>query len=539
MKRLDMETSEPASRTAAGAAAGLLILPCSRDNRLMSWTVSIPAIALSSASPAEVDTELLAVPVFEGDPDESDLRAFDAATGGLLMRARESGELQGKLYEMLVTPAGNGWRAVRVAFIGAGKRASFDTDKLRRVAAAAALNARQRRVQRFAWAHRGDLPLGAAVQATTEGIVLSAFSGDRYKTADRGAPPFEDVLIVVPVGTEQPSRLEGAIERGRVLGESSNVARELSNEPSNVLTPAVFAERAKEICSAAGLGVDILGEREIADLGMGLLLGVARGSDEPPRVIVMRHSPPDAPRSPVLGLVGKGITFDTGGISIKPADGMERMKDDMAGGAAVVCAMRALAILRAPIHVIGVVPATENMPSGRAVKPGDVLTSASGKTVEVINTDAEGRLILGDALWYAQKLGATHLVDVATLTGAAVVALGKVTAAIFGQPDDWVQRVRETAMAAGDRCWPMPLYDEYAEQLKSDIADIMNTGGRPAGACTAAMFLKEFVGTTPWAHLDVAGVAWLDESKPWMAKGASGVAVRALAELAFTSDTWT
>jgi leucyl aminopeptidase len=323
-----------------------------------------------------------------------------------------------------------------------------------------------------------------------------------------------------------------------VLGECSNLARELSNEPSNVLTPTAFAERAKEICTAVGLDVDILGEREIADLGMGLLLGVAKGSAEPPRVIVIRYTPPGAPRTPVLGLVGKGITFDTGGISIKPADGMERMKDDMAGGAAVVCAMRALALLKAPIHVIGVVPTTENMPGGRALKPGDVLTSASGKTVEVINTDAEGRLILGDGLWYAQKLGATHLVDVATLTGAAVVALGKVTAAIFGQPDDWVQTVRETALAAGDRCWPLPLYDEYAEQLRSDIADMMNTGGRPAGACTAAMFLKEFVGTMPWAHLDVAGVAWLDDAKPWMAKGASGVAVRTLAELAFTSDSW-
>jgi leucyl aminopeptidase len=214
------------------------------------------------------------------------------------------------------------------------------------------------------------------------------------------------------------------------------------------------------------------------------------------------------------------------------------MKDDMAGGAAVIGAMRAISLLKAPMNVIGIVPATENMPGGRAVKPGDVLTSASGKTVEVINTDAEGRLILGDALWYAQKLGATHLVDVATLTGAAVVALGKVSSALFGRPDDWVEVVRRTAQAAGDRCWPMPLYDEYNDQLRSDIADLLNTGGRPAGACTAAAFLKEFAGTLPWAHLDVAGTAWADEAKPWMPKGPSGVAVRTLAELAFTSETW-
>lgn len=502
----------------------------------MPLTASLPAIALSAASPADIDTDLLAVPLFDGD-EAGDLRALDGATGGVLMRAQESRELQGRLYEILITPVTSGWRAARIAFIGAGKRKEFTTERLRRVAAAAALTARQRRAQRMAWLNRGDVPLLAAVQAATEGIALSAFSADRYKSGERGAPPLDQALIIAgPV--EEPSELEAAIERGRILGESSNIARELSNEPSNVLTPTIFAERANAICSAAGIAVDILGEREIAELGMGMLLGVARGSAEPPRVIVMRHSPAGAPDAPVLGLVGKGITFDTGGISIKPADGMERMKDDMAGGAAVICAMRAIALLKAPINVIGVVPTTENMPGGRALKPGDVLTSASGKTVEVINTDAEGRLVLGDGLWYAQKLGATHLVDVATLTGAAVVALGKATSAVFGQPDAWVNLVRETADAAGDRCWPMPLFEEYTEQLRSEIADMLNTGGRPGGACTAAMFLKEFAGGLPWAHLDVAGTAWLDEAKPWMAKGASGVGVRGLAELAFTSTKW-
>jgi leucyl aminopeptidase len=503
----------------------------------MPLTVLLPAIALSAASPADIDTDMLAVPVFDGDETSGDLRALDGATGGVLMRALESRELRGRLFDTLVTPVTNSWRSARVAFIGAGKRKEFTVERLRRVAAAAALTARQRRAQRMAWLNRGDIPLRDAVQAATEGIALSAFSADRYKSADRGAPPLDEALIVAGhVG--EPSELEAAIDRGRILGESSNIARELSNEPSNVLTPTVFAERAGDICGAAGISVTILGEREISDLGMGLLLGVARGSAEPPRVIVMRHSPPGAPTTPVLGLVGKGITFDTGGISIKPADGMERMKDDMAGGAAVVCAMRAIGLLQAPMNVIGIVPTTENMPGGRALKPGDVLTSAAGKTVEVINTDAEGRLVLGDALWYAQKLGATHLVDVATLTGAAVVALGKGASAIFGQPDAWVNLVRDTADAAGDRCWPMPLFEDHAEQLRSEIADMLNTGGRPGGACTAAMFLKEFAGGLPWAHLDIAGTAWLDEAKPWMPKGASGVAVRALAELAFTSGSW-
>ena len=275
------------------------------------------------------------------------------------------------------------------------------------------------------------------------------------------------------------TRARAAVDRGRLLAECSNLARELANEPGNTLTPREFARRAAAIAAEGGVKVEILDEDRIAQLGMGLLLGVARGSSEPPRLMVFRHDPPGAPAGPVLGLVGKGITFDTGGISIKPADGMERMKDDMAGGAAVACAMRAISLLQAPIRVVGVVPATENMPGGRAIKPGDILKSAAGKTVEVINTDAEGRLILGDGLWYAQQLGATHLVDVATLTGAVVVALGKSTSGLFGTPPEWVEHVRRVANRAGDRVWPMPLFDDYRDQLKSEIADFTNTGGRP------------------------------------------------------------
>jgi leucyl aminopeptidase len=266
---------------------------------------------------------------------------------------------------------------------------------------------------------------------------------------------------------------------------------------------------------------------------MGAFWSVAQGSDEPPALIILRYEPAGAPEKPVLGLVGKGITFDTGGISIKPADGMERMKDDMSGGAAVACAMRAIAMLKAPIRVIGVVPATENMPGGRAIKPGDVLKSAEGKTVEVINTDAEGRLILWDGLWYARQLGATHLVDVATLTGACVVALGKTTSGLFGAPPAWVEQIRGVAIRAGDRVWPMPVFEDYRDQLKSEIADFTNTGGRPAASITAALFLKEFTGGLPWAHLDVAGTAWAEEARPYQPKGPTGVAVRTLAELAF------
>ncbi|MGH9311425.1 MAG: leucyl aminopeptidase, partial [Vicinamibacterales bacterium] len=383
--------------------------------------------------------------------------------------------------------------------------------------------------------NRGGGEPAAALQAITEGLMLAGFSGDTYKSGERSGPPAEQALVV---SEQQDPSLQAAVDRGRILGESCNLARGLANEPSNVLTPSVFADRGAAIAREAGLHVEVLDEEDIARLRMGLLLGVARGSAEPPRVLVMRHQPAGAPKRPVLGLVGKGITFDTGGISIKPADGMDRMKDDMAGGAAVIGAMRAVSVLKAPINVVGIVPMTENMPGGRALKPGDIITGAGGKTVEVLNTDAEGRLILGDGLWYAQHLGATHLVDVATLTGACVVALGKAASGLFGSPDPWLEVVRRTALRAGDRCWPLPLYEEYREQLKSEIADLANVGGRPASACTAAIFLREFAGETPWAHLDIAGTAWAEDAKPWMPKGATGVAVRTLVELAFTSGEW-
>jgi leucyl aminopeptidase len=491
-------------------------------------------VRLLAGAPAQVDVDLLVVPLFEGEPIADSLKGLDAATSGEAGRAVASGELRGRPYDFFLTLVTSGWKARRIALVGAGKASDFTLDRLRKIAAAAAMQARQKRIDRVAFLERGGLDAPAAVQAIADGLTLSAFSADQYKSGERLGPPPGEFIVVVPADRGTPIRdLEQAVERGCVLAESCNIAKALSNEPSNVLTPREFAERAAKIGRAAGLGVDILDEHQIARLDMGLLLGVARGSAEPPRVIVLTHEPAGAPSTPVLGLVGKGITFDTGGISIKPADGMERMKDDMAGGAAVICAMRAIGLLRAPIKVVGVVPTTENMPGGKAVKPGDVLKGASGKTVEVINTDAEGRLVLGDGLWYAQQLGATHLVDVATLTGACAVALGRAASGLFATPDSWAQFVRETADRAGDRCWPMPLFDEYADQLKSEIADMMNSGGRPAGACTAAMFLKEFTGGLPWAHFDIAGVAWADETKPYQPKGATGVAVRALAELAF------
>jgi len=497
----------------------------------MSSVRSAAPLATQSGPLSSIDADLLVVPWFEGESATA-VPGLDSATAGEIQRALTQREFQAKPFECFVARVTDkNWRAGRVALVGAGARNTAGADVVRKVAAVAGLDARKRHVDRAAFAVRGNGDQSLLAQAAAEGVTLAEFYGGSYKTTDPQPAAVASWTIAFD-GAEPAGAIE-AVNRGRVLGESSNLARALANEPGNTLTPREFAARASAIASEGGIKVEILDERQIAELGMGLLLGVARGSSEPPRLMVFRHDPPGAPASPVLGLVGKGITFDTGGISIKPADGMERMKDDMAGGAAVACAMRAIGLLRAPIRVVGVVPATENMPGGRAIKPGDILKSAEGKTVEVINTDAEGRLILGDGLWYARKLGATHLVDVATLTGAVVVALGKITSGLFGTPDSWVEQVRRVAERAGDRSWPMPIFDDYREQLKSEIADFANTGGRAAGSITAALFLKEFTGGLPWVHMDIAGTAWADEARPFMPKGATGVAVRTLASLAF------
>jgi leucyl aminopeptidase len=505
-------------------------------------------IACVRAPLPDIDTDLLVVPWFEAEAPGR-FGDLDRAIGGEISRALASKEFGAKPFDTLITPVSDkSWKAKRVALVGAGRESAYDIGLARKLATAIALMARQRRIESLAFVMRpgvpdpsGDVDVAGHLQGIAEGLTLAEFDGGSYKTGEPalgGAPRFTVVITEVPDSSpESMPRCETAVARGRLLGDCSNLARQLANEPGNALTPREFATRAATIASEGGATVEILDEHQIAALNMGLLLGVARGSSEPPRLMVFRHNPPGA-TGPVLGLVGKGITFDTGGISIKPADGMERMKDDMAGGAAVACAMRAIGKLGAPVRVIGVVPATENMPGGRAIKPGDILKSAEGKTVEVINTDAEGRLILGDGLWYARKLGATHLIDVATLTGAIRVALGTLASGLFGTPDWWVDQVRRVGDRAGDRMWPMPVDADYFEQLKSDIADFTNTGGRSGGAITAALFLKEFTGGLPWAHLDVAATAWAEEARPFMPKGATGVAVRTLAEMAFTSDAW-
>jgi leucyl aminopeptidase len=501
----------------------------------MQMAYRSPAISAHAQPTNEISVDLLVIPVFTDD-DLADEPGLDAASDGELARARARGEFTGKLFETCAITIVS-WKTSRAVLVGAGSRKEVTADHLRRLAIVGGLAARQRRMTRLAVVHRAGTPVSVehAAQTLTEGLLLANYDGASFRTSGPPTSWIESVELRI-AGDRQS--IDNAVRRGRVLGEYSNEARGLANAPGNELTPRVFADRAAAIANAAGLAVEVLDEPRIAALKRGLLLGVARGSQEPPRLVVLRHDPPGVASGPVLGLVGKGITFDTGGISIKPAENMDKMKDDMSGGAAVVCAMAAIARLKAPIRCIGIVPMTENMPGGKAVKPGDVLTSACGKTVEIINTDAEGRLVLGDGLWYARELGATHLVDIATLTGACVVALGKTTSGLFGSPESWVESVLRASVRAGDRSWALPVFDDYKEQLKSEIADFTNTGGRAGGAITAALFLKEFTGDTPWVHIDIAGTAWAEEVKPYQPKGATGVGVRTLVELALDSAAW-
>ena len=495
-----------------------------------------PIVEGVAARPRDVECDLLVVPVFEDD-DLGDLGEIDAATGGEVSRARATREFRPKPNELFVTRAGDAaWKSARVGLVGVGEANAGAVDRLRTACAMAARAARRQRAGTIAVLLRGDLDPEQAARAAAEGVLFGSHADRRYKSGDDDELPIRRALVVFPGAAT--AALEHAVGMGSALGEAANRARELADAPGNVLSPRLFAEQAETLAGASGVAVEVLDEAAIERLRMGLLLGVARGSAEPPRLIVMRHEPADAPPGPVLGLIGKGVTFDSGGISIKPADRMEQMKHDMAGGAAVVCAMRAIGRLAVPTRVIGIVPATENMPGGRATRPGDVLTGASGKTVEVINTDAEGRLILADALWYARELGATHLVDVATLTGSVVVALGHAASGLFGRPRSWVDSVQQAAGRAGERVWPMPLYPEYDEQLRSETADLGNIGGRAGGACTAAAFLKAFAADLPWAHVDIAGTAWADEASAAQPKGATGAMVRTLTELAVAARSW-
>jgi leucyl aminopeptidase len=476
-------------------------------------------IRLTRKPASEIESAALILLEMEGSPSES-IKA-------VLPIAFDSGEISGKAMEMTLLHHVAGFRAARLLLAGAGKRERFDTSELRNAVAAAVRYLKGRKIKDATLSLDPGYSTPEHVSAAVEGAILGDFEPEALKTE-------KSTLLerfTVNVTADNPG-VDAALERGRIVGEAQNFARLIANEPPNQLTPMAMAARARAMAEEFGLACEILDRDQMKQLGMGALLGVAQGSAEPPALILLRYTPQGGKKSPHLGLVGKGVTFDTGGISIKPAADMDKMKFDMAGGAAVIGAMRAIAQLKPPIPVTALIPAAENMPGSRAQRPGDIVKSLSGKTIEILNTDAEGRLILADALTYAKQLGCTHLVDAATLTGAIVVALGHVNTGVFSSDAALLDRWMHATQAQGDKMWQMPMDEEYREQLKSVNADLQNIGGRPGGSITAAWFLREFAGETPWIHLDIAGTAWLDDAKPWMPKGPTGIPVRSFVHLA-------
>ncbi len=505
---------------------------------ITSATIQTMKTTISLSTPAELETEALVVLVLDhAEPAGSaasqkdrkpqlKVASSEAAVQSVAADLLASGEVAGKPFETNLLHKPASLKAKRLMLVSGGSAKKFSTYDLRRIAGVAVRALKSRGIRNFAFVAPGGIPAEEAVRAIVEGAHVGNFDPDYYRS-DRKDQKI-DGLTVVASGDK--ATLEKAANEAQIIGESQNFTRDLVNEPSNRMTPTILGERAKKMSAEVGLKCEVYGADKIKELKMGAFWGVAQGSDEPPALIVMRYEPAGAPEKPVLGLVGKGITFDTGGISIKPADGMEKMKYDMAGGATMIGAMRAIALLKPNVKVIGIVCATENMPSGKAQKPGDVQIAMSGKSIEIINTDAEGRLVLADGLFYARQLGCTHLVDAATLTGAVVVALGYTNAGIFANDDDMYERFHTANAKAGEKMWRLPLDDEYKEQIRSSIADIVNSGGRWGGAVSAAMFLKEFAEETPWIHLDIAGTAWMEDQKPWIAKGPSGIALRSLVE---------
>ena len=484
---------------------------------------------LSFSAPSQVETDcLVAVVLDRGEKDKPSpsVDATDAAVRDAAKEVVASGEVTGKMFETTLLHRPAGLKAKRLLLIGGGKAKNFSSAEVHKLAGAAVRTLKGKTIRSFAFVLPESVAADAAVASAVEGAFVGNFDPDYYKS-DRKDQKI-DAITIVARGDQKA--LEAAMAAARIVGESQNFTRDLVNEPSNRMTPSVLADRAKKMASEVGLKCEVLGPDKIKELKMGAFWGVAQGSDEPPALIVLRYEPAGAPANPHIGLVGKGITFDTGGISIKPADGMEKMKYDMAGGATMIGVMRAIALLKPKVKVTAIVCATENMPSGKAQKPGDVQIAMSGKSIEIINTDAEGRLVLADGLSYARQLGCTHLVDAATLTGAVVVALGYVNAGVFASDDQMYERFATANQRAGEKMWRLPLDDEYKELLKSNIADMINAGSRWGGAIFAAMFLKEFAEDTPWIHLDIAGTAWMEDQKPWIAKGPSGIAVRSLIE---------
>jgi leucyl aminopeptidase len=492
---------------------------------------------LTFANLAGIETELLVVLATDTQtgkgPDAKPEPVLLTADPGLKAAAASvvgTGEYKAGANETVLLHGPTGLVAKRLLIVGLGKLAKVTAHGVRNAAGTAVRYTKPRGIRELTLAlpEAEQLEAGICARAAVEGAFVSDFDADTYRS-DRKDVSVQTFTLAAP-GAGDEGAVRAAFAEGVIVGESQNFTRSLVNEPGNKLTPTILGRRAAEMAAEVGLGCEVFSTEKLHELKMGAFWSVSQGSEEPPALIVLRYEPKGVIEGTVLGLVGKGITFDTGGISIKPSDKMELMKYDMAGGAAMLGAMRAIALLKPKVRVICIVCAAENMPDGKAQKPGDVQTAMSGKTIEIINTDAEGRLVLADGLCYAKQLGATHLIDAATLTGAIGVALGKVNAGAFSNDEATYEKFNAALATSGEKFWRMPLGDEYAELIKSDIGDIKNTGGRYGGASTAAEFLKVFAEDTPWIHLDIAGMAWVEESRPYIATGPSGVGVRSILE---------
>jgi len=491
-------------------------------------------IKIIAGAIAEVKADAIMVGCFEGEKKPKGDAAFvDKALDGAIARLIAQGETKGKLNEITLVHSLGRLPAERAAVVGLGKRGELTPDKVRGAVAGACRRLRKSGAADIAAALLGaginKISSETAAQAIAEGALLGLYQFRRHITKDAEHGDIKR-LTMVAADKKQLSSLKKASSKGTALAEAANLARDMVNEPANYMTPADMAAEAASLAKEHGLDIEILERAQMKRLGMGALLGVAAGSQQLPRFIVLRYKGRGSGKIDIA-LVGKGITFDSGGISIKPSHKMEEMKGDMAGGAAVIAAMSAIARLKPKVNVIALIPATENLPSGSALKPGDVVAALGGKTIEIISTDAEGRLALADALGYANQLGAQAIVDVATLTGSVMVALGDVCTGAFGNDQGLVDKVIAAGTDAGELIWQLPMYDRYKEQNKSQVADIKNVGGRYAGSISAAWFLAEFVGDTRWVHLDIAGTSMTEKEQGYLVKGATGVAVRTLINL--------
>jgi len=484
-----------------------------------------------------IETGAIIMNFFEGmERPDGNLAVIDKALDGAISQLIGQGEIKGKLNEITIIHSLGKLPAARVVVVGLGKKEELSQDRVRMAVGGTCRLLQQKGIDNVAAVALGvavaGISLEGAAQAVTEGALLGIYSFRRHITKEAEYGELKRLIIVETDEAKLPILEQGSY-RGRVLAEATKLARDMVNEPANYMTPPHMAETAAKLAEAYELELEVMEREQMRELGMGALLGVTQGSRQPPKFIVLHYRGGDSTQIG-LALVGKGITFDSGGISIKPSEGMQEMKGDMAGGAAVIAAISAIAQLKPEINVVAIIPCAENLPGGEALKPGDVLTAMNGKTIEIISTDAEGRLILADALGYANKLGAKLIVDVATLTGACHVALGDECSGVFGNNQELVDKLIAASVDAGELMWQLPMYEQAKEQLKSEVADIKNVGGRWGGAITAAHFLAEFVGDTPWVHLDIAGTSLSEKDRGYLVKGATGVTVRTLVNLAIS-----